>query len=58
MLPLGAGVMDIPAIVAAGAGSTEWLIVELDASEMDMLAAVAESYRYLIERGLARGRNG
>jgi sugar phosphate isomerase/epimerase len=58
MLPLGAGVMDIPAIVAAGAGSTEWLIVELDASEMDMLAAVKESYRYLIERGLARGRNG
>ncbi len=56
MTAVGAGVMDVPAIVQAGAGATEWLIVELDRCATDMMAAVKESYDYMIGEGLARGR--
>jgi sugar phosphate isomerase/epimerase len=55
MTALGEGVVDIPGVVAAGAVSTEWLIVELDRCATDMLEAVRKSYLYLVERGLARG---
>ena len=55
MTALGEGVVDIPGVVAAGAGSTEWLIVELDECATDMLEAVRKSYGYLIGKGLARG---
>jgi sugar phosphate isomerase/epimerase len=49
MTPLGTGRVDIPAIVtaAATAGAGEWLIVELDRCETDMVTALAQSYRYL-----------
>lgn len=49
------GVMDIPAIVEAGKPYTEWLIVEIDRCAGDMMEAVAKSYDYLVESGLARG---
>ncbi|MBS1251142.1 MAG: hypothetical protein MAG451_00172 [Anaerolineales bacterium] len=52
---VGDGVMDIPAVVQAGEGSTEWLIVELDECATDMLKAVEESHNYLVGEGLARG---
>jgi sugar phosphate isomerase/epimerase len=55
MTALGEGVVDIPGVVAAGAGSTEWLVVELDHCATDMMEAVRKSYRYLIGKGLARG---
>jgi sugar phosphate isomerase/epimerase len=55
MLAAGEGVMDFPAIIAAGEGVTEWLIVELDRCETDMLEAVQKSYAYLTGEGLARG---
>jgi sugar phosphate isomerase/epimerase len=55
MTALGEGVVDIPGVIAAGAGSTEWLVVELDRCATDMMEAVHKSYRYLIEKGLARG---
>lgn len=55
MVAVGSGRLDIPAIIRAGEGRTEWLIVELDTCATDMLTAVAASYRYLIEHGLARG---
>jgi sugar phosphate isomerase/epimerase len=55
MTALGEGVVDIPSIVAAGEGSTEWLVVELDRCATDMMEAVRKSYHYLIEKGLARG---
>ena len=47
MVAVGEGVMDFPAILQAGAGHTEWLIVELDRCATDMHEAVAKSYRYL-----------
>jgi len=55
MTALGEGVLDIPGVVAAGARSTEWLIVELDQCATDMLEAVRKSYGYLIGKGLGRG---
>jgi sugar phosphate isomerase/epimerase len=55
MTALGEGVVDLPNVVAAGTGTTEWLVVELDQCATDMLEAVGKSYRYLIEKGLGRG---
>ena len=55
MTALGEGVVDIPGVVAAGAESTEWLVVEIDHCATDMLEAVSKSYQYLIRKGLARG---
>jgi sugar phosphate isomerase/epimerase len=55
MVAVGDGVIDVPSIVQAGAGSTEWMIVELDACATDMMEAVEKSYDYLVGKGLARG---
>lgn len=55
MTAVGDGVVDVPAIVAAGEGHTEWLVVELDRCATDMMEAVAKSYTYLVRSGLARG---
>jgi sugar phosphate isomerase/epimerase len=56
MTAVGAGTLDVPAIIEAGQPHTEWLIVELDAHAGDMFTAVAQSYEYLVKRGLARGK--
>jgi sugar phosphate isomerase/epimerase len=55
MTALGEGVVDIPGVVAAGASSTEWLVVELDHCATDIMEAVRKSYEYLVGKGLARG---
>lgn len=55
MTAVGDGLVDVPAIVEAGKPHTEWLVVELDRCATDMMEAVARSYRYLVEGGLARG---
>ncbi len=53
---VGAGKMDIPAVVAAAdAQVVSWLIVELDQCGTDMTEAVRASARYLIDSGLGRG---
>jgi sugar phosphate isomerase/epimerase len=52
---LGEGVMDIPAVVEAGRAHTDWLIVEIDGCDTDMMTAIQKSYRYLVSTGLARG---
>ncbi len=52
---VGDGVMDFSSIAAAGAGSTEWMIVELDSCATDMMEAVEKSYRYLVRNRLAHG---
>lgn len=56
MVAVGDGVMDIPAVVHAGDGTTEWLVVELDACATDMVEAVAKSYQYLVSRNLGTGK--
>jgi len=56
MTAVGAGVLDMPAIIgAADPAVTEWVIVELDACATDMTQAVRDSYTYLVGQGLARG---
>lgn len=48
MVAVGQGKMDVPAVIgAANPDILEWLIVELDACDTDMLTAVRESYEYL-----------
>lgn len=55
MTAVGTGVIDVPAIIGAGADHAEWLIVELDRCATDMMTAVEESYAYLVGEGLAKG---
>ncbi len=55
MVAVGSGTLDIPAILAS-APTARWHIVELDRCATDMFDAVADSYRYLVEAGLSRGR--
>ena len=53
---VGDGRMDIPGVIAAADPNVlEWLIVELDACDTDMMTAVEGSYRYLVGNGLAAG---
>lgn len=54
MVAVGQGTLDFHAIVAA-ANHARWLIVELDRCATDMLAAVEESHRYLVQEGLGHG---
>jgi len=56
MEPIGDGIMDVPGIVEAGGSTTEWLIVELDRCDIDMMTALEKSYSYMTEQGLAKGK--
>ena len=53
---VGDGRMDIPAVLgAADPNVLEWVIVELDACDTDMMTAIERSYRYLTANHLAAG---
>ena len=53
---LGEGAMDIPGVIAAADPEVlEWLIVEFDACDTDMMAAVEASYHYLTAEQLGEG---
>jgi sugar phosphate isomerase/epimerase len=52
---LGCGQVDLPAAIEALSDVTQWLIVEQDLSDGDMLADVRTSYEYLTSNGLAAG---
>ena len=53
---VGDGRMDIGAIIdAADEEILEWIIVELDDCDTDMMTAVQQSYTYLTSTGLATG---
>jgi sugar phosphate isomerase/epimerase len=55
-LALGTGKMDLPTIINAADDSVlEWLVVELDQCDTDMLTAVRESYQYLVKTKLGKG---
>jgi len=56
MTAVGDGILDFHSIISAGAGITEWQIVELDRCATDMMEAVKKSYDYLVGQGLARGK--
>jgi len=54
---VGSGKMDIPACVAAADPKVlQWLVVELDSCATDMIAAVRDSYTYLVGKGLTAGK--
>ncbi len=54
--PLGAGRMDLPRVIhAADERVLQWLVVEHDTCDRDMLEAVGASYAYLTKKGLGRG---
>ena len=56
MVAVGAGVVDIPAILRANP-AVEWHLVELDRCATDMYEAVAESRKYLATLGLTADRS-
>lgn len=56
MLALGDGVIDFPSVARAGAGHTQWWIVELDSCATDMFQAAEKSHAYVVKGGLALGR--
>ncbi len=53
---VGEGVLDFPKIVQAAGSNVEWLVVELDECATDMMEAVDKSVKYLIAKGLGRGK--
>jgi sugar phosphate isomerase/epimerase len=55
MTAVGTGALDYGTIIPA-ASAAAWLIVELDHCATDMFAAIDNSYRYLVDRGLGHGR--
>lgn len=57
MLAVGDGKMDFAPIVQA-ADAAEWLVVELDRCDTDMLAAVDKSFHYLTTKGWGHGKQG
>ncbi len=56
MTAVGAGVMDWDAVFEAVHPDTEWIIVELDRCDGDMMQAVEDSLGYLAGRGFVRVR--
>lgn len=53
---VGDGKMDIAGMIAAADPNVlEWVVVELDACDTDMMTAVAKSYDFLIGKQLAKG---
>lgn len=55
MVAAGSGAMDFPPIVAVAEGA-QWLVVEIDRCDTDMMTATAESIDYLAEAGLGHKR--
>lgn len=53
---VGAGTINVGEVLAAAdPDKVRWLVVELDECDTDMMAAVRESYDYLVGNGLAAG---
>jgi len=54
--PAGAGQVDLVSYIgAADCATAEWMIVEQDMTDGDMLTDVKTSYNYLVSKGLAAG---
>ena len=55
LLPLGTGTLPIKELIGVMPEQVETIIVELDYCNIDMTEAIAKSYRYMVENGLAAG---
>ena len=53
---VGKGKMDWAKVIGAAHASCEWLVVELDSCDTDMMTAVADSYKFLTSKGYAKGK--
>ncbi|NLE66450.1 MAG: sugar phosphate isomerase/epimerase [Lentisphaerae bacterium] len=56
MTAVGKGKVRWDLVLEAAVPTVEWLIVELDRCDTDMMEAVADSYRFLVKSGYGRGR--
>lgn len=56
MTAVGKGKINWQPVLEAAAPHVEWLIVELDRCDTDMMQAVADSYRFLAKSGFGKGR--
>ncbi len=55
LMPLGTGDLPIKELVAAAPAQVQTIVVELDYCNIDMKTAIAQSYKYMVENGLAAG---
>lgn len=55
MTAVGKGIMDWNRVLA-DTSNAEWLIVEIDRVDGDMMQAVADSYKFLTSQGFAEGK--
>ena len=55
LLPLGTGTLPIKDLIAVMPEQVETVIVELDYCDIDMTEAIAQSYRFMTQNGLAAG---
>ncbi len=56
LLPVGSGELDVPGVLAAADSRVlQWVVVELDNFDGEMLFAVEESYKYLTGNNLVVG---
>jgi sugar phosphate isomerase/epimerase len=55
LVPVGQGALDMPAALTA-ARDIEWHLVELEKLDIDAFDALAQSYDFMIDRGLSAGR--
>jgi sugar phosphate isomerase/epimerase len=47
VLAVGTGTLDYPAIFEASKGNVDWIIVDIEACDTDLVQALYESYKYL-----------
>lgn len=56
MVAVGKGKMNFKKVISAADPKVlRWLVVELDRCDTDMMTAIEESYKYLVENGLGYG---
>jgi sugar phosphate isomerase/epimerase len=48
MTPVGKGTQNFPGIVKAADGNTEWMVVEMDRTSIDVFDALKQSFDYLV----------
>ncbi len=55
LMPLGTGTLPIKELIAAAPDQVEAVIVELDYCTVEIVSAIEQSYRFMVENGLASG---
>ncbi|HLO79961.1 MAG TPA: sugar phosphate isomerase/epimerase [Chitinophagaceae bacterium] len=53
MTPVGKGTQDFPSIIKAAKNNTEWLVIEMDKTAIDVFDALKQSFDYMVGNKLA-----